>query len=52
MSKQPKKYEEQMKVAREVMARRKDALETLAQIDLAERIMREDEEILRGLSKK
>ncbi len=42
--------EEQMAAAREVMERRKDALSTLAQMEIAERIMRKDREILRKLA--
>lgn len=42
--------EEQLAAAREVMARRKEALEHLAQMEVAERIMERDREILRKLA--
>ncbi len=42
----------ELNVAREVMGRRSQALEALAQVDLAEQIMNEDRKIRRGLAKK
>lgn len=41
----------QLEVARQVMAERKDALEALAQMDAADRIMERDREILKALAK-
>lgn len=43
--------EKALEVAREVMARRRKALRALAQTELANQIMREDEAILRDLAK-
>jgi hypothetical protein len=40
-----------LEVARQVMVRRKNALEALAQMDAAEHIMREDADILAALAK-
>lgn len=45
------KQSEALAVAREVMVRRRTALENLAQLDAAEQIMSEDHEVLRALSK-
>ncbi len=48
MDKPDKDHEAQLAVARNVMARRKEALR---QLSLAEKIMHEDRDILRDLSK-
>ena len=42
--------DKQLAAARQVMARRKEALEQLADMEIAEQIMEEDREILRKLA--
>jgi len=50
MTKSPEDAE-QLAHAREVMARRREALRVMSEMELAEQIMREDEDILRQLAK-
>lgn len=44
--------DKQLAAAREVMARRKEALEYLSDMEMAERIMARDRKILRALAKR
>lgn len=44
--------DKQLAIARQAMARRKDALEQLADVEIAERIMEENREIPRALAKR